>query len=149
VVEFRYLDWGWVDSAEGKVFTLEGGRFGLDIGADIACFWPEEDIQNEFDGIGLMLSQYLGQNGQCKEKQKGRTRKIGRKEEKTHDCQNPVNPPISNPLSNESKNKRPNRNTQRNHHGPNTHIPRTLMTEESLSNHTTPNSHSGRDEKRD
>jgi hypothetical protein len=53
VNEFGCLDRGWVDATQGHVLALEGGRFGLDVGANVASLGTEEEVKDGLDTVGL------------------------------------------------------------------------------------------------
>lgn len=54
--EFGPFDRSRVDPAERHVLVLERRRLSLDIGADIAGFGAEEDVEDKLDGIYLIES---------------------------------------------------------------------------------------------
>ncbi len=53
MVELGSLDRGWVDATQGHVLALEGGRFGLDVGTNVASFGTEEQVKDSLNSVGL------------------------------------------------------------------------------------------------
>jgi hypothetical protein len=51
--ELGGLDRGWVDATQGHVLALEGGRFRLNVGANVASFRTKEEVKDGLDTIGL------------------------------------------------------------------------------------------------
>ena len=54
MVEFGETERGRVDATKAEVFAFKRGG-GVDVGADVAGFRAKEDVEDEFDGVGLIM----------------------------------------------------------------------------------------------